>query len=105
MFLPGKQPLEYHLCSGTNPRVGNQDVKSHVIIFAVYYISILLNILIPIRIYIFQKSNNQVLPSTSLGNFNNFTSEDYEIMTDLTTSICIVLLMGANLYTFSAADR
>jgi hypothetical protein len=26
-------------------------------------------------------------------------------MTDLTTSICIVLLMGANLYTFSAADR
>ena len=105
VFLPGKQPLEYHLCSGSNPKAANQGVKYHYIFFIVYLVSILLNTLIPIRFYFHRRIEKKARHKFTSASRKNFNDEDLKILTDLTTSICIVLLMGANLYTFTAADR
>ena len=105
MYLPGKQPLEYHLCSGSNPKADTQAVKYHLIVFFVYFISILVNTLIPVRIYIRRRSEMIARRQNEIPSVSGYADEDFEILTDLTTSFFIVLLMGANLYTFIAADR
>ena len=105
MYLPGKQPLEYFLCSGSNPKADTQVVKYHLIVFIVYFISILVNTLIPLRIYVRRRSEMIARRQNEIASMSGFADEDFEILTDLTTSFFIVLLMGANLYTFIAADR
>ena len=103
MFLPGKQPMEYHLCTGTNPKEDFQDIKYHTVIYIVYAISIFVNLTMPIKIAINQNKNKSLQNADK--KFYNFSNSKFESLTDLTTSICIVLLMAAHLNTFVAAYK
>jgi uncharacterized membrane protein len=103
MFLPGKQPMEYHLCTGTNPKEDSQDIKYHTVIYAVYTISIIANLCIPIKIAI-NNHKHKSMPNANKKLYN-FRNSEFEYLTDLTTSVCIVLLMAAHLNTFVVAYK
>ena len=98
LMVPGKDPTEFHLCSGTNPKLNTNLTKHHIHLYSVYTISILVNTILPIAIATYRCKNLKeahLMPSKW-----HFKPE---FITDLTTSFSIVALMGANLRTFVAS--
>ncbi len=122
-ILPGRQPLEYHLCTGTDPALQSDLIKVNITLFAVYIISMILNIAIPIKIHLFQIRNKNSCHSK--GKDNNtwnvwilvlkiwkikmetiyswilmffflfcFSAYEQQSLTDLTTSISYTVLFG-----------
>ena len=65
-ILPGRHPLEYHLCTGTDPALQSDLIKVNITLFDVYFVSVILNILIPIKIHIYQVKNNKLCPSKGM---------------------------------------
>ncbi len=58
-ILPGRQPLEFHLCAGTDPVLESNEIKVNIILFAVYFLSAILNSVIPIQIHHFRLKSNK----------------------------------------------
>ena len=54
LCLPGKLPLEFHLCAGSDPDEGGLPPRANLPLVLVYLISLLINIAIPIRIRYYQ---------------------------------------------------
>ncbi len=99
MILPGKQPMEFHLCTGSDPNKDSKEIKYHIIVYTAYAVSIIINTIMPIKIALFKYRKKQAMKNQTTPDSNTCVVE-FHSLTDLTTSICIVILMGANLNTF-----
>jgi hypothetical protein len=66
-ILPGRQPLEYHLCAGTNPVLESDEIKVNITLYAIYILSAILNVVIPIKIRRYQIKNKP--------NYKSFNNE------------------------------
>jgi len=81
-MMPGRHPLEVHLCAGTNPELDSQQTKINVNILTVYIISLVVNVVIAIRIRIFRSKNLRYSPTEAHN------------LTDLTTSLSMIAMMS-----------
>lgn len=81
---PGRLPLEFHLCAGSYPEEDSKEIKINVTLGVVYVVGIVINVVVPIKIRLFQIQNHSS-PSLSHKTAN---------LTDLTTSMSMVLLLG-----------
>ena len=81
---PGRLPLEFHLCAGSDPAEDSKEIKINVSLAAVYVVSVVINVVVPIKIRMFQIQNKS----------SQNVSNKSENLTDLTTSISTILLLG-----------
>jgi hypothetical protein len=71
-ILPGRQPLEFHLCTGTNPLLESNEIKINFTLYGVFILSAVLNVTIPIKIRRYQIKNKPTYKS--FGNEGKNTS-------------------------------
>ena len=90
LILPGRQPLELYLCSGLNPNYGSHKVKVNIVLFLTICFSLLINILILLKIKI-DKINNKVSQGK---NKVEKKSLKQHLLTDLSSSIAIVIMLA-----------
>ena len=83
IILPGKLPLEFHLCTGLDPDQGHLEPRRNIPLLATYLFTLAVNILVPLRIRFSQ--HKRAKESREL-NRN---------LTDLTTSLAIVISLGS----------
>ena len=69
---PGRQPLEYYLCTGTDPALDSDNVKVNITLFSVYVLTIFFNIAIPIRIRLYQIKHHKSFQNEGIGFFLSF---------------------------------
>jgi hypothetical protein len=50
MLLPGKLPLEFHLCNGSDPDEVSRVARKNVPLLAVFAVTLVVNTFVPIRI-------------------------------------------------------
>lgn len=84
MYLPGKLPLEFYLCTSSDPDEGNPEPRRNIATFLVFFVTLVLNIVVPIKMRLYQlgyKKNERV--TTFIHN-----------MTDLTTTIAMIISCG-----------
>ncbi len=82
--LPGRRPLEFHFCSGTNPNLDPDITKVNYTLFSVFIFSLIVHIAIPIKIKLYQMKNEKGF------------DDDHLSLTDLTTNISIFFIIGIN---------
>ena len=54
LFLPGKLPLEFHLCSGTDPAENGDLTRKNIPLVLIFLTSIIVNNYVPIRVRHYQ---------------------------------------------------
>ncbi len=92
-ILPGGRPLEFHFCTGTNPSSDSDNIKVNYSLIAVFLLSLLMIITIPVKIRFFQLKNQP-----------NHQNEQHHSLTDLTTSISFVFFEGINIAALSVSS-
>ncbi len=94
-ILPGRSSIDFHLCTGTNPLLDSNQIKLNFPFFALYILSLILNIIIPIVIRVYQKKTNS----------NETNQTEPKILTDLTTSFCCVALLSLNVASIAGSHN
>ena len=87
MLLPGRQPAEYHLCTGTNPKLDSIEIKYPLTLYFIYVISILLHVSVPIKIALYRQKN-----CVSFESSESLQADNNQYMMDCTTSFAVILL-------------
>ena len=87
MLLPGRQPAEYHLCTGTNPKLDSTEIKYPLTLYVIYAVSIFLHIGIPIKIILYRRKN-----CVSFESSESLQADNNQYMMDCTTSFAVILL-------------
>ena len=83
-ILPGRRPLEFHFCSGTNPSLDADLTKVNYTLFSVCILSLIINILIPITTKLYRMKNQKSF------------DDEHISLTDLTTNIYMFFITGLN---------
>ena len=81
LMLPGRQPLEFHLCAGTNPDEGSLRPKINANILVVYVSSLIIHFVIVGKLKLYRSCSKERMSET-------------QTLTDLTTSLAMIILMG-----------
>ena len=81
-ILPGKRPLEYHLCSGSDPDEVQLESRRNLPLLVTYLFTLAVNILVPARIRHYQLTQK------------TFKKEFNLNLTDLTTNLAILIFVG-----------
>jgi len=58
-YLPGRQPLEYYLCIGADPALAPDEIKINFAMFGVYFLTVIVNLVIPIKIRLYKAKYNK----------------------------------------------
>ena len=82
-FLPGKLPLEFHLCAGTNPDEDDFTARRNIPLAIVLVLSLITNLVVPVRIRYHQVKYERRDQGRSFS-LN---------MTDLTTGLTLVFFL------------
>ena len=86
MILPGKLPLEFHLCNGTNPDQIYSENRINYPLFVTFIVSLVINAFVPVKIRRYQLKNKG---SSNIDHDNSSTN-----LTDLTTNTIMVVSLS-----------
>ena len=91
-ILPGRRPLEFHFCTGTNPNLDSDLIKVNYTLFSVFVLSLIVNIFIPITIKLYRMKNHKSF------------DDEHISLTDLTTNIYMFFIIGLNVSSLAGSN-
>jgi len=87
MILPGKLPLEFYLCNGTNPDQIYPENRMNYPLLITFIVSLVINGFVPVKIRRYQMKNK----GTSLSKDTDHSSTN---LTDLTTNTILLVVIS-----------
>ena len=87
MILPGKLPLEFHLCNGTNPDQIYPENRMNYPLLVTYIVSLIINAFVPVKIRHYQLKNKGA-------SSNKVSDHSSTNLTDLTTNSLLVVFIS-----------
>jgi hypothetical protein len=95
LFLPGKLPLEFHMCAGSDPDEGGFLPRRNIPLVFVYGLSLLINIALTIRIRLYQ------IKYDKRDNDKSYSFNLTDLTTGLTVIVCVSLSTSSLLIQYS----
>ena len=97
MILPGKLPLEFYLCNGTDPDQIYSENRMNYPLLVTYIVSLVINAYVPIKIRHYQVKNKESPNQDSDHSSTN--------LTDLTTNTILVIFLSCTVASMFAQYR